>query len=62
MSKPKHYMRGRRFYVGYGFMSAELNARRGSLSYSRYLAEEIMSNKHKPEHHRKLRAYLERAR
>lgn len=61
MSKPKHYRRGRGYYVGYGYMSTELDAKKGCLDYKSHLINEIEEIKHRGGAHlAKLRKYLKR--
>ena len=64
MSKPKHYRRGKGYYVGYGIMSRELHAKKGALDYESNLINEIEESKVKLNfrgaHLAKLRKYLKR--
>lgn len=63
MSKPKHYKRGKGYYVGYGYMSTELDAKKGCLTYAQNLAETIknLPGKACADLYCKLHIYLERA-
>lgn len=60
MSKPNHRMRGKGYYVGYGYMSTELDAKKGARNYRANLSEEIVSLKSDGKHATKLRKYLKR--
>ena len=61
MSKPKHYMRNRGYWVGYGYRSTELHAKKGALDYKSNLINEIDELKSGGTHVAKLRKYLKRA-
>ncbi len=60
MSKPKHYMRNRGCWVGYGYRSIELHAKKCARNYRANLSEEIVSLKSDGKHAAKLRKYLKR--
>jgi len=61
MSKPNHRMRGKGYYVGYGYRSTELNDKKGCLDYKSHLINEIEDIKHRGGTHvAKLRKYLKR--
>jgi hypothetical protein len=62
MSKPNHRMRGKGYYIGYGYTSTDLNAKKGAAPYHEYLLSEIGSlpDRRCPDHYDKLCRYLER--
>lgn len=64
MSKPKHYKRGKGYYVGYRYTSIELEAKKGCLTYFQHLEESIkhLPGRACPDHYDKLCRYLERVR
>lgn len=61
MSKPKHYMRGRGRWIGYGINLRDYPAVKGAMDYKSYLINEIEEIKHRGgKHVAKLRRYLAR--
>lgn len=63
MSKPKHYMRNRGCWVGYGYRSTELHAKKGALPYAQNVRDEIRSLEKKGDTRKiaKLRGYLNKS-